>query len=376
MDAMIRPISEGELGVRRRLVAVDLDSRGLGGALVSDPANVRYLGGFALGQPWHSRTRPTACVLAPDGTIAVVTSSALRLDDPPVDRVTTYVDPADAPAAIARALADAGLTGARVGAELGHEHRIGMAVDQLRAVERIHGSAFLDAGPSLWAARTVKSPAEVERLRAACAVADRVYARLFAGELRAGESERAIAARVCRMMLEEGADEPGWAMVVSGRGSYDRLLATPRERPIARGEMVWLDIACRVDGYWSDHSRAGIVGGQPDAEQLESQERTIAATRRGIAAVRPGTTLGAVAEAATIAGEATPGRVGHGLGLGSTEPPDVIAGSTLELVPGMVFTVEPLAVRGHGLYQAEAVVCVTADGCEVLTRAPEAISTI
>ncbi len=42
----------------------------------------------------------------------------------------------------------------------------------------------------------------------------------------------------------------------------------------------------------------------------------------------------------------------------------------------MVFTVEPLAVREHGIYQAEAVVCVTDDGCEVLTRAPEAIAVV
>ena len=42
----------------------------------------------------------------------------------------------------------------------------------------------------------MKSPAEIALLRAAFAVGDRIYARLFGGELRAGETERAIARRI------------------------------------------------------------------------------------------------------------------------------------------------------------------------------------
>ena len=41
-----------------------------------------------------------------------------------------------------------------------------------------------------------------------------------------------------------------------------------------------------------------------------------------------------------------------------------------------MFTIEPLAVRDHGIYQAEPVVAVTADGCEVLTRAPMEIAEV
>ena len=166
--------------------------------MLSDPANVRYLGGFALTQPWLSRTRPTVCVLGADARLTVVASTAVALDDPPVDEVVTYAAPADMPAAVTGVLARAGLGGEPVGAERGHEHRIGMAVDELEALERLHGDRFGEAGPSLWAARIVKSPAEIDRLRAAFAVCDRIYARLFAGELRAGETERELARRTRR----------------------------------------------------------------------------------------------------------------------------------------------------------------------------------
>ena len=52
----------------------------------------------------------------------------------------------------------------------------------------------------------------------------------------------------------------------------------------------------------------------------------------------------------------------------------MIATSDLVLQPGMVFTVEPLATRDHGIYQAETVVAVTADGYEQLTNAPTALT--
>jgi len=372
----LRPIAAAELAERRRTVAAHLADRGLQAAVLSDPANVRYLGGFALTQPWMSRTRPTVAVLDADGRLTVVASTAVALDDPPVDEVVPYTAPPEMPDAVADLLARRGLGGAPVATERGHEHRLGMTVAELEELERLHTDRFEDAGPSLWAARIVKSPAEIDRLRAAFAACDRIYARLFAGELRAGESERELARRISRMMLEEGADEPGWVMLTSGAGSYGRLLSTPRQRVIERGEMVWLDLAARVDGYWSDHSRAGIVGGEPTAEQVELQSWVVAATQAGIAAVRPGVALGEVAAAATLAGESVPGRVGHGVGLATTEPPDVVTGSDETAVPGMVFTIEPLAVREYGMFQAEAVLAVTDDGCELLTHAPEAISAV
>ena len=107
------PFSTAELATRRRTVARDLTARGLHGAVLSDPANVRYLGGFALTQPWQSRTRPTVCVLHADARLTVVASTAVALDDPPVDEVVTYGAPGDMPAAVTDVLARAGLAASR-----------------------------------------------------------------------------------------------------------------------------------------------------------------------------------------------------------------------------------------------------------------------
>src|SRR5262249_25222691 len=161
-----------------------------------------------------------------------------------------------------------------------------------------------------------------------------------------------------RLMLDEGADRPGWIMMTSGRGDYHRTFGTPRERVPVRGDMIWIDLAAVVGGYWSDFARAGVLGG-PSADQATTQAAVGAAGDAGTAAVAPGVPVAEVAAAAIRALErsghplAAPGRVGHGLGLLSTEPPDVSLDDPTVLQPGMVITLEPTIVREDGIFQAE-----------------------
>ena len=70
------------------------------------------------------------------------------------------------------------------------------------------------------------------------------------------------------------------------------------------------------------------------------------------------------------------GRIGHGLGLQSTEPPDISLTDPTVLEPGMVITVEPAIIRDHGIYQIEQNVVVTASGSDVLTRTSHELRTI
>jgi Xaa-Pro aminopeptidase len=70
------------------------------------------------------------------------------------------------------------------------------------------------------------------------------------------------------------------------------------------------------------------------------------------------------------------GRIGHGLGLNSSEPPDVSPTEPTILAPGMVFTVEPAIVRDDGIYQIEQNVAVTDTGYEILSQSPPELHTI
>jgi Xaa-Pro aminopeptidase len=150
--------------------------------------------------------------------------------------------------------------------------------------------------------------------------------------------------------------------------------------------MVWMDAGTSVDGYWSDYSRAAVVGG-PSVAQREAQTLVQEATQAGVRLIRPGVPIAEVAAASEdrLAGFTSPitssisglaGRVGHGIGLDSTEPPHVTQSNPERLMEGMVISVEPGVATEDGLFHIEANVAVTADGYEVLSVAGWKLATI
>jgi Xaa-Pro aminopeptidase len=66
-------------------------------------------------------------------------------------------------------------------------------------------------------------------------------------------------------------------------------------------------------------------------------------------------------------------RVGHGVGLNMTEPPHMAIYDRTPLREGMVITIEPGVATEYGTFQAEEDLVVTADGCEVLPKAPRTL---
>jgi Xaa-Pro aminopeptidase len=63
------------------------------------------------------------------------------------------------------------------------------------------------------------------------------------------------------------------------------------------------------------------------------------------------------------------GRLGHGVGLMSTEPPHIAIYDDTVLESGMVITLEPGVVNEQGTFIAEQNFVVTPDGAEVLSLA-------
>jgi len=146
----------------------------------------------------------------------------------------------------------------------------------------------------------------------------------------------------------------------------------PGARVLAEGDIVNVDVTSIVDGWFADANRTFFVGEvSPEARHLV--EVTRQCLERGIAAVRPGATLGDVGYAVQSHAEGAGYSVvrelvGHGVGHAFHEQPQVNhtgrPGLGIVLVPGMVFTIEPMINQG-GLaikrLQDEWTV-VTADG--------------
>ncbi len=170
----------------------------------------------------------------------------------------------------------------------------------------------------------------------------------------------------------------------------------PSSKPLRDGDMLNIDVTLIVEGWHGDTSRMYTVGTvNRRAERLI--EVTHEAMMRGIAAAKPGNTVGDIGSAIQRFAEAERCSVvqefcGHGLGKVFHDRPNIlhygVPGDGPELKPGMLFTIEPMLNLGKAPVkvladgwtavtrdrelsaQFEHTVGITADGCEVFTYSP------
>ena len=161
------------------------------------------------------------------------------------------------------------------------------------------------------------------------------------------------------------------------------------------GDIINVDVSTILDGYYSDASRMFAIG-----DISERAEKLLKVTKEcvelGLAAAKPWGHLGDIADAINSHAQANGYSVvedigGHGIGLEFHEEPFVSyvtpKGTEMVLVPGMMFTIEPMINEGSpdffidedngwtvytendGLSaQIEYMVLVTETGVEVLTK--------
>lgn len=126
------------------------------------------------------------------------------------------------------------------------------------------------------------------------------------------------------------------------------------KRVLREGDIVSVDFGVVVDGYYGDAAITVPVG-QIDSESARLLKVTEASLQAGIAAVKPGATLGDVGAAVqgVVEGEGfsvVRDFVGHGIGVQMHEDPQVPnygqAGRGMKLRPGMVIAIEPMVNAG------------------------------
>ena len=128
----------------------------------------------------------------------------------------------------------------------------------------------------------------------------------------------------------------------------------PGERVLKDGDIANVDITSILDGYYADANKTFFVGTPGSAaHKIVSVAREC--LRRGIAAVRPGNTVGDIGSAIQTYAEdqgcsVVRDFVGHGVGFEFHEPPQIPhfgqKGQGIRLIPGMVFTIEPMINLG------------------------------
>ena len=167
----------------------------------------------------------------------------------------------------------------------------------------------------------------------------------------------------------------------------------PGNRVLKEGDIVNVDVTPILDGYYADVSKTFFVG-TPSEEAIKIVTVTKECLKKGMSMVKPGNRIGDIGWAISSYAErqgcsVVREFVGHGVGFEFHEPPQVPhygkKDEGVMLVPGMVFTIEPMinlgkkeiriledgwtAVTADGSLSAqfEQTVLVTEDGYESLT---------
>jgi methionyl aminopeptidase len=144
-----------------------------------------------------------------------------------------------------------------------------------------------------------------------------------------------------------------------------------RDKKLAEGDIVNIDVTAIVDGWYGDTSRTYFVGDKIPLKARKLVEVTYDCMMRGIEAVKPGATLGDIGHVVQSLAEANRFSVvrdfcGHGLGRNFHEAPSVLhfgmPGDGPALEPGMFFTIEPMINAGHFATK------VLSDGWTAVTR--------
>ena len=128
----------------------------------------------------------------------------------------------------------------------------------------------------------------------------------------------------------------------------------PGERVLKEGDIVNVDVTPILKGYYADASKTFFVG-KPDVGAKKIVNVARESLKAGMSMVRPGKRLGDIGWAIQTYAESQDCSVvrefvGHGVGFEFHEAPQIphygIKGEGIVLVPGMVFTIEPMINLG------------------------------
>jgi Xaa-Pro aminopeptidase/Xaa-Pro dipeptidase len=236
--------------------------------------------------------------------------------------------------------------------------------------------------------RAIKEPSEIERIAAACAVADRALATLLP-KIRPGTTETELALELEWLIRTGGAEAVAFDPTCLVGANAALPHGSPGSTQIASGSVVLFDFGAQVAGYRSDMTRTLFVG-EPGERDLGVYELVARAQAAAIAQVDAivdgdlelpsGRSLDGVARGEIDADGRWPAYghgLGHGIGLATHEGPSLSRSALDVPLPSpTVFSVEPgIYLEGEtGVRIEDLIVLDAAAGrVERLTRFPNEV---
>jgi Xaa-Pro aminopeptidase len=362
---MTHPASE--FHARRQRLAEALAARKAGALLVWAAPNVRYLSGF---------TGDNAALLVLPGKAILFTDPRYAIQA--AQQVSCRVKICKSPLADSVASALGRLGAVRIGYDPGR-----MTCAAFQALQtRLPMKASLEPLPGVVEElRMIKSAAELELIRRSVQLNSRAF-ELALARVRAGMTERDLAAEIEYRMRRLGAEKPSFETIVAAGRRSALPHAEPTAARLRHGDLVVVDMGAFCEGYASDMTRMLFLG-TPGARVKRVYRAVLEAQLAGIDRVRPGVAAFQVDAAARRVlraygyDRAFVHSTGHGLGLEIHEPPRLGKRDKTILQPGMAITIEPgVYLEDFGGIRIEDTVEVTATGCRVLTPTPKELRVI
>ncbi|MCE5317832.1 MAG: methionyl aminopeptidase [Parachlamydia sp.] len=245
----------------------------------------------------------------------------------------------------------------------------------------------------------LKTEEQIDGIRAACHLSSKILDALCE-KAKAGVTTLELDALSRRLTNEAGATA---ASLGYGDPPFPKSICTslnevichgiPNETPLKEGDIVNIDYACILNGYFGDCSRMVCIG-TPSPEKQRVVDVSHECLMRSIAILKPGipiSKIGSAIEDYAAAHDCSVVNqfVGHGVGIQYHEAPQIPHHRNslgILLVPGMTFTIEPMINAGvreavidrHDQWTArtrdgkpsaqwEHTVLITDDGYEILT---------
>ena len=220
----------------------------------------------------------------------------------------------------------------------------------------------------------LKLKAEVLRIGKACRMTKRILDEISVS-VAPGVTTGQLAG-ICKRLIKLYGGEAG---LLGYKGFPDVLCTSvnhvaahgvPNDYELQDGDIITLDLTAGIDGWYGDVAVTLNVGSITKEKQMliASAEK---ATRAGIEAAQAGCRMGDIGEAISISAAESGYTVlrnfiGHGIGRDIHEEPAILhwgeAGRGRPVVPGMVFTIEPILTPGVDDVET------LADGWSVITR--------
>lgn len=226
--------------------------------------------------------------------------------------------------------------------------------------------------------RAIKDKTEIDALRLAVKIAERVFTSVRA-QLRGDQTELEVANEIDRQVRCMGGSGCSFKPIVAVGPRAALPHARPAGTQIDSAPFVLIDWGAVANLYRSDLTRV-LITGKIAPRFTKVYNTVLAAQQAAIAAMKPGVMVSevdrvarAVTEAAGMGKNFNHG-LGHGIGLDIHEAPRLGKNHDRPLEPGMVVTVEPgVYFPGWGGVRIEDDVLITRDGHELLSSLPRTI---